>query len=130
MNRKPKIGLLTFASEWFWQAGAQKLYPDLPKRVENDTSKIVSILRKEMDVVHSGITGTREKVLLAIDTFRKESVDLVVICPLMWTDDDPLFGVIEELSAIPVLLWCYTPELSLPEKGCPRRSELFDQIFS
>ena len=48
---------------------------------------------------------------------RDERVDLVVLCPLLWSSDRLLFAALRELGDnLPLVLWCYTPFRATGEK--------------
>ncbi len=115
-NERPKVGLLLLTAEWFTQIGASKgYYKELPKLIDEDAIKINKILKEELNIVNPGIVNSREKVKKATELFKRENIDLLIICYLTWGEDRLIIEVIEKLSGIPILLWCYSPFQKLPE---------------
>lgn len=116
MRTKPKVGLLFLIGEWFSQVGATKgYYKYLPNLVEKNAQEINKSLGKYLNVVNPGIVNLREKFNKAIEKFKKENIDCLIICYLMWGEDYFVIEALRELSEIPFLLWCYCPYQKLPE---------------
>lgn len=107
---KPKIGLLLLSAEWLNRIGSGKgFYRDLPGRVAKDGEVVVRALSRGLEIVNPGIIDAPEKAIEAAAAFRKEKVDLVLVCYLTWGEDYLFLDVIKKLPQVPVLLWCYVP---------------------
>ncbi len=114
---KPKIGLLLLSAEWLTQIGADKgFYRNLPGQLSKNGKAIARLLSRRLQIINPGIVNTREKSAGAAATFRKEKIDLLLICYLTWGEDYLFLEVIKKLPEIPVLLWCYVPSSRLPKK--------------
>jgi L-arabinose isomerase len=109
----PKIGFLALAARWFWDTRMSDL-----RFAEEAQSQIMSIeasLSASHQVISGGLVTTEESAKSAADKFREANVDALIVCCLMWSEDQPLLRVLEELVATPLLLWCWTPGTTLPE---------------
>lgn len=114
-REKPKVGLLLLTAEWHIQIGAsQGSFGGLRQLIEEDAARIHEALRSGVEVISPGIIATRQQVNEAVELFRKEDVDLVVVCQITWGEDRLIIHAVRELSSVPLLLWCYTPFTSLP----------------
>ncbi len=114
---KPRIGLLLLSAEWLNRIGANKgFYRNLPDRIKRDGETVAQLLSRRLQVVNPGIVNTREKAAGAATLFRKEKIDLLLVCYLTWGEDYLFLKIIRQLPEIPVLLWCYVPSARLPEK--------------
>ena len=115
--KKPKIGLLLLTAEWFAEIGASAgSFQGLPQLLDEDAAKMVRALGMELDVVSPGVLATREQVGKAVKRFRRESVEAVVACQITWGEDRLIIDAVEKLFDVPLLLWCYSPFTSLPER--------------
>jgi len=117
---KPKIGLLMLAAGWFWEKGIQGSekgrYNKLSAIVEKDTEKIIEKLKEHLDLVESGLVHSIDKAAKAVQKFKKSRIELLIVCHLMWSEDQPLIKVLNEMSQVPLLLWCYSPHKKLPAR--------------
>lgn len=113
---RAKAGLLLLTAEWFAEIGASRgYYKKLPGLIDGDAKKTAQILKKELNIVNPGVIDTKEKVDRAVKLFRRENIDILIICYLTWGEDRLIIEAVEKLSGIPVLLWCYSPFRKLPK---------------
>ena len=114
---KPKAGVFMLSSEWFWKDGEiQNMFPDLPKKLENDVKKIISKLSTNLDIIHTGLIKSKEQIGALAKKVTDSNVDLILIVCVTWCDDAPLFAILDNISdEIPILMWCYVPSKKLPE---------------
>src|SRR3972149_6394775 len=116
---KPKVGLLMLAAGWFWEKGIQGStkgrYTELASVVEKDTEKIVKKLKERMNVVDSGLVISMDKAVKAVEKFKDNRIELLIVCHLMWSEDQPLLKVLNEISGIPMIFWCHSPHKKPPE---------------
>ena len=114
---KPRVGLLLLTAEWFTEIGASAgSFQGLPQLLDEDAAKMVRSLGVELDVVSPGVLATRQQVAEAIERFRRESVDAVVACQITWGEDRLIIDAVQRMPDVPLLLWCYAPFTSLPER--------------
>jgi len=76
---------------------------------------IEASLAASNEVISAGLVTTGESAKSAAAKFKEANVDALVACCAMWSEDQPLFRVLEELRDTPLLLWCWTPGTTLPE---------------
>ena len=116
-GEKPKVGLLLLTAEWFTQIGAsQGSFKGLPHQLQEDAGRIDEALCSELQIVNAGVIATRQQVDEAVELFKKEKVDLVVVCQITWGEDRLIIDSVQKLPNTPLLLWCYSPFQSLPEQ--------------
>jgi L-arabinose isomerase len=72
-------------------------------------------ISKSHELVSAGLVTTEESARSAVARFREADVDALVACCIMWSEDQPILRVLEEMRDTPLLLWCWTPGRSLPE---------------
>ena len=117
---KPKVGLLMLAAGWFWEKGIQGSdrgrYSKLSSIVEKDTEKIINILKEHVDLVETGLVYSIDKAANAVEKFKENKIELLIVCHLMWSEDQPLIKVLNEVSGTPLLIWCYSPHRRLPPR--------------
>jgi L-arabinose isomerase len=112
---KPKVGLLLLTAEWFAQIGASVgSFFGLPQLLDEDAASMEQVLGIELEVVNPGILSTREEVAQALEQFRREAVDAMIVCQITWGEDRLIVDVAQKLPDIPLLLWCYSPFQRLP----------------
>lgn len=120
MTTKVKAGLAALSAEWFSQVGIQndasKRYGDLPRAVESDTEAVMAAVRKHFDPVFPGRITSPAAARNAIEMFRRENVQVVIICHIMWSEDAPLIEILKAIGDLPVILWCYSPYRTLPDR--------------
>ncbi len=113
--RKPKVGLLLLAAEWFSQIGAMAgSFAALPGQLACGAREIQAALSAELDLVTNGVDASVEAVERSVRDFARENVDCIVVCPMTWGEDRLVTCVVERLPRTPLLLWCYTPHERLP----------------
>ncbi len=123
---KPRVGLLLLAAEWFWQQNIQGdsgRYHAVASTVDADAEVLIRGLTPHVEVVTTGLVHTVEQAAAAANCLKAANVDLLLICSLMWSEDQPLLKVLAEVPNIPLLVWCYVPEDFLP--GRVSMAELF-----
>lgn len=89
------------------------------KFTEEARSQIKSIeasLAAFHELISAGLVTTEESAESAATKFREADVDALVACCAMWSEDQPLLRVLEEMKDTPLLLWCWTPGTALPER--------------
>lgn len=103
---------------WFWEKGIQGSdkgrYSKLSSIVEKDTERIINRLKEHMDLVETGLVYSIDKAANAVEKFKENKIDLLIVCHLMWSEDQPLIKVLNEVTGVPLLVWCYSPHRELP----------------
>jgi len=118
LSDRPKIGLFFMAAQFFWDRGLASISDESAKSlsqvVEEDAQAIVDTLQERMGVVCPGIVRTVAEAEAAAAEFKKSEIDLLVICHLMWSEDQPLLKLLNEMEHVPLVVWCYSPYDKLP----------------
>ena len=105
MNKKARIGLLTGGYFEYW-----KMYPGLDKIVEEEMRQLSKSLSQKVDVVWSGLADTKEKAEQAGRKFRKEDIDILVICEGTYFPDFMPIQTMEYVPDVPVLILATQPQ--------------------
>jgi L-arabinose isomerase len=108
-----KIGFLALAAQWFWDTNMSDSVST--EEVRSQIRKIEAGISASDELVSAGLVTTEESARSAAAKFREAGVDALVACCVMWSEDQPLLRVLEEMRDTPLLLWCWTPGTSLPE---------------
>jgi len=108
-----KIGFLALAAKWYWDT--EMLDSKFTAEALSLIKSIESTLAVSGELVSAGLVTTEESASSALGRFRKANVDAVIACCFMWSEDQPLLRVLEELKETPLLLWSWTPGPQLPE---------------
>jgi L-arabinose isomerase len=115
--QKPKIGLLLMTAEWFSKIGAHEgPFQDLNDLLNADANSIEEILSKDLEVINPGVLATKKQIQSAIELFKIEQIDLLVLCQITWGEDRLIIEALQMMPNKPVLLWCYSPFKRLPEQ--------------
>jgi L-arabinose isomerase len=96
------------------QSVASSRYAGLSKAVTQAAGNITHKLGETMDVTASEICLTRDDAIRASTKMRYPRVDLLIVCSVVWTEDEPVLTILQELPDIPVVLWCYQTKQTLP----------------
>ena len=109
-----KVGFLALAAKWFWDTkmGDSDFTDEARSRIRN----VEAVLAESHQLVSAGLVTTEEAASSAAGKFREANVDVLVVCCAMWSEDQPILRVLEELKDVPLLLWCWTPGTTLPER--------------
>jgi len=112
---KPKIGLVLMANEWFWK---YKMFgQDFLELIENDCKFIYEKIKESTDVIYNGLVLNTEQAKSSIREIKRRNVDLLIICPVIWTSDIPFIEMLQEIpKSTPIILWFYVPSIRYPEK--------------
>ena len=102
-----KVGLLTGGFFEFW-----RMYPELEKVVEAEMAGLCDALKAKegLEIIWSGLADTLEKCDEAGERFRRENVDLLVVCEGSYFPDYMPLQTVEYLPGVPVLVLLTQPQ--------------------
>jgi L-fucose isomerase-like protein len=106
----PKAGLVLFEAKWFLDLGIGEKgskMGDLGTLLENEIKKIESSLKKEINLINPGIIFDIESAGKALDLFKREKVDLIIVCNLTWSEDRAWIEILKNIEDIPIIYWEY-----------------------
>lgn len=115
---KARVGLFMTAGDWFWEIAGdltKSRFAGLAKIVEDAAAKIETKLGETMEVVSSGVVRSAAQAIKAVEKFKQQNVDLLVVCSLIWSEDQPIHELIRGITDVPLVLWCYQIEGTLPK---------------
>ena len=107
-----KVGFLALAARWFWETKMGD--PGFSEEARSRIKNIEAALAESHEIVSGGLVTTEEAASSAVAGFKEANIDALVACCFMWSEDQPLLRVTDELQATPLLLWCWTPSNTLP----------------
>lgn len=112
---KPRVGILFFAHEWFWN---YKMFgSEFLRLLESDVENIEKNLKSFAEVVSSGIILNEHQAKEAAKKIKEKRVNLIILCPIVWSSDSTVLASLKELEYTrPLLMWCYNPYKELPKK--------------
>jgi L-fucose isomerase-like protein len=112
---RPKLGVLFFTSGWFREVGLQDPASDTSARVEKTARLAVEQLSAFCRPEFPGVLFSEGEARGAARRIAAAQVDGLLVSPLMWCEDQIVRAALAELPDLPLLLWTFSPELSLPE---------------
>jgi L-arabinose isomerase len=123
MDKKPKIGLVFFAARWFEEVvlGGGESAEKFTQFLNEDTSKIKSLLSLENDVTDFPVVTSMEKAWNVSEGLLSGNFDAVIFCSVVWTEDEYLLAFKDVMKIKPCIIWGMTPY-----KNSPARSGIMD----
>jgi len=112
---RPRLGVLFFSSGWFREVGLQDAGSDTTAQVEATARRVAADLKAFCEPVFSGVLFSAEEARAEARRLAAENVDGLLASPLMWCEDQVVRAALAELPDLPLLLWTFSPEVSLPE---------------
>jgi L-arabinose isomerase len=120
---KPKVGLVFFAARWFEEVvlGGGESAEKFTRFLNEDTSKIKSLLSIENEVLEFPVVTSMEKAWKVSLGLFSGNFDVVVFCSVVWTEDEYLLAFKDVMKIKPCVIWGMTPY-----KNSPVRSNIMD----
>ena len=115
MGEKPKLGVVFVTSGWFRDVGLQTAESDTTAYVERTAQRIIHRLKAFAEPVYPGVLFTVDDANKAGRMMRDADVDGILLSPLMWCEDRIVRSALSVVSNLPILLWTFSPNRSLPE---------------
>lgn len=106
----PKAGLVLFEAKWFLDLGIGEQggsIGDLGSLLKAEIGKIETSLKDKVSLVNPGIIFDIDSARQAMDLFRKEKIDLIIVCFLTWAEDMAWIEILKNIGDIPILYWEY-----------------------
>jgi L-fucose isomerase-like protein len=112
---RPRLGVLFFTSGWFREVGLQDPASDTTARVEEVARRAAADLGPYCEPVSSGVLFSAPEARAAARRLAAQEVDGILLAPLMWCEDQVVRAALSELPSLPLLLWTFSPQASLPD---------------
>lgn len=115
---KPKLGVVFFAARWFEEVvlGSERSASEFSRFLKEDTAKITTGLSGACKVVECPLVTSMEKARQSAHKLLAEDVDAVLLCFVVWSEDEYLLPFRDVMQIKPTILWVYTPYRRAPEK--------------
>lgn len=114
---KLKAGAVLLSAEWFSQISydtTDDSSANICSIVEQAAKAAVHTLSRHFEIVHPEPIATKQDVAAALADYRRESIDVFVICNLIYSGDDPIIDILREMPGVPVILWSYNAYKRIP----------------
>jgi L-arabinose isomerase len=117
-GKKPRLGLVFFVARWFEEVvlGNDDSAREFDRFMEEDTDRIVKGLSHGCELVRSPMVSSTEKAREAANLLLNEDVDAVLLCFVVWAEDEYILPFKDLMRIRPTILWVYTPYERAPEK--------------
>ncbi len=111
MNKvKAKAGILLIATQRFRNLGADTEKGSYEQRKLTEADEYIKNMSTFCDTVYTGQIYNRADLDLAINTFLSEKIDCIFALYLSWAEDFLWIRFLRDMSPVPVLFACTTPE--------------------
>lgn len=116
---KPKVGVVFFAARWFEEVvlGSDKSASEFNRFMEEDTAKVTAGLSEACTVVVCPLVTSMEKAWQSAQMLLGADVDAVLLCFVVWSEDEYLLPFRDVMKVKPTILWAYTPYRRAPIKS-------------
>ncbi|NIQ17890.1 MAG: hypothetical protein GTN43_03715, partial [Candidatus Aenigmarchaeota archaeon] len=116
--QRPKLGLVFFVARWFEEVvlGNDDSAREFGRFMNEDTERIIKGLGDECELVRCPMVSSNEKAREAAHLLLKEDVDALLLCFVVWAEDEYILPFKDLMSIRPTVLWVYTPYERAPEK--------------
>jgi len=111
---RPRLGVLFFSSGWFREVGLQDPASDTTARVEALARRAAADLAAHCEPVATEVLFSVDEARAAARRLAAQELDGLLVAPLMWCEDQIVRAALGELPSMPLLLWTFSPEASLP----------------
>jgi L-fucose isomerase-like protein len=111
---RPRLGVMFFSSGWFREVGLQDPSSDATARVEAVARRVAADLSAYCEPVPTAVLFSAEEARAAARRLATQELDGLLAAPLMWCEDQIVRAALGELPSLPLLLWTFSPEASLP----------------
>ena len=112
---KPKFGILFFTSGWFREVGLQTSSSNITEEVDKIGDEIVKSFSQFMEPVYSGVIFSEAEARDAAREIKAADVDGIIICPLMWCEDQIFREALKMLPGLPLIVCGLFPYRSLSD---------------
>ena len=112
---KPKFGILFFTSGWFREVGLQTSSSNITEEVDKIGDEIVTNFSQFMEPVYSGVIFSEAEARDAAREIKAADVDGIIICPLMWCEDQIFREALKMLPGLPLIICGLFPYRSLSD---------------
>ena len=125
--QKPKVGIAFFVANWYEELflGGDEKSKKFKRQLDDDKKRIIKKMKDDFILISSDYITSREKSKKAALEFLSEDVDLVIVCYIVWGEDELVIPIIHKLAHKPILLWNYYPYHEMP-----RKNSAFDLLYA
>jgi L-arabinose isomerase len=116
-REKPRVGVVFFAARWFEEVVLHN--EDSADQFEGflreDRKIIVDALSEQCSPVECPLVTSRSKAREAVHTLLGEDIHALLLCFVVWSEDEYLIDMRDIMLIRPTILWTYTPYKKAPE---------------
>lgn len=120
-GRKPRLGVVFFAAKWFEEVvlGGDETAEQFTRFLDQDTSRIIGKLQEDYEVIDFPVVTSMEKANNAAIKLLGKDIDCLLLCFVVWSEDEYLLPFEDLMKIRPSIVWAYTPY-----KRAPKRSDI------
>ena len=115
--KKLKSGAIFLSAEWFSQISydtTDDANANICEIVQQAAAQAKNTLSSHFEVVHPEPIATAQDVEAALADYKREEIDVFVICNLIYSGDDTIIDILREMPGIPVIMWSYNAYKRIP----------------
>ena len=118
-NKKPKIGIVFFTAKWFEEVvlGKNKTTKLFNRFITESTEKIINKFSKDFEVINNPIVNSMDKSRQVSKDLLAKDIDCLVLCFIVWSEDEYLLPFKDLMKIRPTILWGCTPYIKAPLKS-------------
>ncbi len=118
-TERPKLGIVFFAAKWFEEVvlGNDDAAHEFNRFMKEDTGVITSRLSRDFELVECPVVTSMEKARAAAHRLLTEDVDALILCFIVWSEDEYLLPFRDIMTIRPAINWIYTPYTRAPKKS-------------
>jgi L-arabinose isomerase len=111
-----KAGLALLTAEWFSQINLNSTddpEANITQIVQENARQAIATLGRHFALVHPEVITTIEDAKQACEDYRREHVDVIILCNLIYSGDDTIIEIALNGQGTPFLIWSFHPEKKL-----------------
>ena len=118
-NEKPKVGIVFFAAKWFEEVvlGKDETTKVFNNFITGSTEKIINKFLKDFEIVNYAIVNSIDKSRQLSKDLLAKDIDCLVLCFLVWSEDEYLLPFRDLMKIKPTVLWGCTSYTEAPLKS-------------
>jgi L-arabinose isomerase len=115
---KAKMGIVFFVARWFDEVvlGKDENAKKFQKYLQEDTGKIIGAFSKDFKVFQCPLVTSMARAREAAGMLLSADIDAVLLCFVVWSEDEYLLPFADIMKIRPAILWVYTPYSRAPVK--------------
>jgi L-arabinose isomerase len=113
---KPKLGLVFFTAKWFEEVlqGSDTNSIKFTDALNTEKNKIKNTLSEDFLILEEPFVSSLQKAREISEDLLAKDIDCLLLCFLVWAEDEYLIPFKDIMLIRPSILWAYTPYIKPP----------------